>query len=233
MDTTARVVGAPAPPAASVTIRGGLSIGGAITGALVVYAAAILFAVATKAVASYAGYKPYRLLLGGTHGTGLTAAAGIGAGAFLAFGWGGYAAGRMGRGKGWLNGLLTAVAVGLIAAAGLGVATLLRPGPGLDLHLHLPAGYPHIHSLIPRSILAAAGASIALVAGGLGGALGSRFHTRLERRVLKEQAETQEARTTFADLRQAKGERTPTMVEVLTSPGDAMAPSGEGLPAPS
>ena len=72
-----------------------------------------------------------------------------------------------------------------------------------------------------------------LVAGVLGGALGSRYHTRLERRVLKEQAETQEARTTFADLRQAMSEPTPPMTGVLTAPGDGMATSGEGLPAPS
>src|SRR5436853_151370 len=148
MDTAATVVEEPVPQPGALAVRGGPSIGGAVTGALVVYAAALLFTLATRAIASYAGYKPYRLAIGGMHGSGLTAAAGIGTGLFLSFAWGGYTAGRMGRGNGWLNGLLAALAVGLIGAAGLGAVMLLRPGPGPDLHLHLPAGYPHVHFLL-------------------------------------------------------------------------------------
>jgi hypothetical protein len=216
MDTTAAIVEEPVPPPGPLTVRGGPSIGGAVTGALVVYAAALLFTLATRAFASYAGYKPYRLPVGGMHGSGLTAAVGIGTGLFLSFAWGGYTAGRMGRGKGWLNGLLAALAVGLIGAAGLGAVLLLRPGPGLDLRLHLPAGYPHIRFLLSRGALVASGASVALLAGVLGGALGAHFHTRLERRALREEAERREARTTFADLRAA-----------VTEP----APPAEGLPA--
>jgi hypothetical protein len=233
MDPTATVVEAPvptdAPLIAQVVARGGTSIGGAVTGALVVYAATVLFVLITRAVASYAGYRPYRLPVGGLHGTGLVAAAGIGAGLLLAFAWGGYTAGRMGRGRGWLNGLLTALAVAFIGVAGLGAATLLRPGPGLDLHLHLPAGYPHLHFLMPRWILAVSGASIALLASVAGGGLGARFHTKLERRALREEAERLEARTTFADLREAMAEPAP----VAGGPAEAIASPAEGVPAPS
>jgi hypothetical protein len=229
MDTSATVVEAPVATTPPVVVRGRASIGAAVTGALVVYAAAVLFTLATRAVASYAGYKPYRLPIGGTHGPGLTAAVGIGVGLFLAFAWGGYTAGRMGRGRGWLNGLLAALAVGLIGAAGLGAATLLRPGPGLDLHLRLPAGYPHIHSVLSRWALVASGASIALIGSVLGGAMGARFHTRLERRVLREEAERREARTTFADLREAMAEPAPA----VTAPAEVIASPGEGLPARS
>ena len=147
----------------------------------------------------------------------------------LAFAWGGYTAGRMGRGRVWWNGLLAALAVGLIGAAGIGAAVLLRPGPGLDLRLHLPAGYPQIHFLLARWILLVSGIGIALLASVLGGALGSRFHTRLERRALREEAERQEARTTFADLREAMTEPAP----VPSGPTEAIAPPGEGLPARS
>jgi hypothetical protein len=226
METTGAIVEAPVP---ATTVRGGVSIGGAVTGALVAYAAGILFTLTIRAIASYAGYKPYRLLIGGTHGAGLTAAVGIGAGVFLAFLWGGYAAGRMGRGKGWVNGLLSAIVVGLIGAAGFGIATLLRPGPGLDLHLHLPSGYPHIHSMLPRWVLFASGASLALVASVLGGTMGTRFHTRLERRILKVEAERREARSSFTDLREAIAEPSPpppTMPDVMGGPV-------EGLPAHS
>src|SRR6267378_8468043 len=107
MDTTAVVVEAPAGADAPLVdgplvIRGGTSLGGAVTGALGVYAAGLLFVLVARAVASYAGYRPYLLPIGGTHGAGLIAAAGIGAGLLGAFAWGGYTAGRMGRGRGWL-----------------------------------------------------------------------------------------------------------------------------------
>jgi hypothetical protein len=228
MDTTVAVVEEPVLPPEPLAVRGGPSIGAAVTGALVVYAAALLFTLVTRAVASYAGYRPYRLPVGGSHGAGLTAAVGIGAGLLLAFAWGGYTAGRMGRGKGWLNGLMSALAVGLIGAAGLGIAMLVRPGPGLDLHLHLPAGYPHIRYLLSRWVLVVSGASIALLASVLGGAMGARFHTRLERRVLREEAERREARTTFADLRAAVAEPAPAAAST-----EVIAPPGEGLPARS
>src|SRR6266513_2825205 len=79
MDTTAVVVEAPAPAGAPLVVRGGTSVGGAVTGALVVYAAGLLFVLATRAVASYAGYRPYLLPIGGTHGAGLAATTAIGA----------------------------------------------------------------------------------------------------------------------------------------------------------
>src|SRR5260370_204377 len=139
MDTTATIVEAPVPADAPLVVRGGTSIGAAVTGALGVYAAALLFVLATRAVTSYAGYRPYLLPIGATHGAGLTAAAGIGAGLLLAFAWGGYTAGRMGRGRGWLNGLLAALAVGLIGAARPGAAAVLPPGPGTPLRPHPPA----------------------------------------------------------------------------------------------
>jgi hypothetical protein len=227
MDTTATIVEGPVPAEAPLVVRGGTSVGAAVTGALVVYAAALLFVLATRTFASYAGYRPYLLPIGGMHGAGLTAAAGIGAGLLLAFAWGGYTAGRMGRGRGWLNGLLAALAVGLIGAAGLGAATLLRPGPGLDLRLHLPAGYPHIHFLVARWILAVSATGLALLASVLGGTLGARFHTRLERRALREEAERREARATFADLREAMAEPAP----VPGGPAEAIPAPGEGLPA--
>ena len=147
MDTTAVVVEAPAGADAPLAggplvVRGGTSLGGAVTGALVVYAAGLLFVLVARAVASYAGYRPYLLPIGGTHGAGLIATAGIGAGV-------------------------------------------------------------------------------------LGGILGARFHTRLERRALREEAERLEARTTFADLREAMAEPAPG----AGGPAEAIPPPSEGLPA--
>src|SRR5256886_2324954 len=163
MDSTATIVEAPTPAGAPLVVRGGTSIGGAVTGALVVYAAALLLVLATRPAASYAGPRPSLLPTGGTHGAGLTAAAGIGAGLLGAFAWGGYTAGRMGRGRGWFNGLLAALAVGFIGAAGLGAATLLPPGPGLDPRLHPPPRDPPIPFILARSIPVGLGARLALL----------------------------------------------------------------------
>lgn len=221
MAATGTVVEAPAPP---MPIRGGVSVAGVVTGALVAYAAGILFVLGARAIGDYAGYRPFRLPIGGMHRTGLVAAVAIGAGVGLALGWGGYAAARMGRGKGWLNGLLVPFAAGAIGALGLGVAALLRPGPGVDLHLHLPSGYPHLRYVVPAWILGAGAVGIALLAAATGGALGARWHTMLERRVLKEEAEVREARQSFADLREAMAEPTPS----LLSPADVIAPPSIG-----
>lgn len=211
----------PAPPA-----RGGLSLIAALTGALVTYAAVMMFVLAARAVSSYVGYKPYRLPIGGARGVGLTAAIAIGAGLLVAFLWGGYTAGRMARGAGWLNGIATVIAVALIAGIGLGAALLLAPGPGLNLHLRLPAGYPKISFHTARWMLAASGAAIALVGGALGAAVGARWHTRLERRALKELEERREARESFADLREAMSTPAPApvMSPTLASPADILAP---------
>lgn len=195
---------APASPAQPpAPVRGGISIGSILTGALVVGAAVVCFALIARASATYAGYHPRILPIGGLRGTGLFVALGTGAAGFLAFAWGGYTAGRMSRGHGWLNGLLVVVAVALLSAIGLGMASLLRPGPGLDLAFRLPAGYPKTHLLFSEALAAGAGVLLAVVGAMLGGMLGSGWHRGLERRVAKRQQEAREARESFSDLRDA------------------------------
>ena len=189
--------------------RGGASIVAAITGAMVVFAAAIAFVLGARAIASYYSYRPLRLPIVGVRGTGLLAALIAGALLVLVFAWGGYTAGRMGRGMGWLNGFLTAAAVAVIAAIGLGGAELVHQGPGLDLHLHLPAGWPHVALFVDRWVAAAVGAALAIVAAAIGGAVGARWHTGMERRAYREETERREARESFADLRQAVSEEPP------------------------
>src|SRR5438309_4326916 len=139
-------------------VRGGVGIGAVVTGALVVSAAAALLTSLAIAVSSYVGYKPYRLPLGGTRQVGLTVAVGVGLGLLAAFMWGGYAAGRMARGAGWLNGFLVGVVVALMLAAGLAMVLVLRPG----LDLHPPSGFPKVAYLVPKWIDALAAAGIAL-----------------------------------------------------------------------
>jgi hypothetical protein len=200
----ARLVPAAAAPAAGLApVRGPLSIASSVTGAVVAGGATLAFSLIAKAIAGYVGYRPAVLALGGTRGRGLVAAAAIGAGIFLAFLWGGYAAGRMARGRGLLHGFLAAVAAGLFTLVGIGAAALLRPGPGLDVSFRLPAGWPHVHLLFSRWLAVAGGVVIAAAGATAGGALGSGWHRRLERQAAVREREQVEARESFRDLRDA------------------------------
>ena len=171
------------------------------TGALLVCAATALFLLGAMAVASYTGYHPYRLPIGGMHRIGLTAIAGIAGGLLLANLWGGYAAGRMARGAGWLNGVLVAIMAGVLLMAGLLVYVLVKPGNSLALKM--PSSLPRIHLLLPTWVNGLIAAATALTGATLGGAWGARWHSSMERRAARELAEAAEAKETFRDLREA------------------------------
>jgi hypothetical protein len=221
------VPAAGAPGVALPRVRGALSIASSVTGAVVAGGATVAFSLIAKAIASYAGYRPAVLALGGTGGRGLVAAAAIGAGLFLAFLWGGYAAGRMARGRGLLHGFLAAVAAGMFTLVGIGAAALLRPGPGLDVSFRLPAGWPHIHFLFSRWLAIAGGVVIAALGATAGGALGSGWHRRLERRAAVREREQVEARESFRDLREAlsQPEQAGTDPVAATALASPVAPS--------
>ncbi|GAC1363166.1 MAG: hypothetical protein NVSMB32_04460 [Actinomycetota bacterium] len=205
-------------------VRGGVSMLATITGALVVCAATALFILATLAVAAYIGYHPYLLPIGGTGGLGLTVAIGFALGLFVANFWGGYTAGRMGRGAGWSNGLLAAITAGVLLMVGLFVLVLVRPGPGLGITI--PSELPKLAFRLPRWIDALLAAGVSILGATLGGIAGARWHGRIESQALKEDQETLEARQTFRDLREAIQE------PVVRAPAAAIAPEAPMAQAP-
>lgn len=102
---------------------------------------------------------------------------------FLAYLWGGYTAGRMGRGSGFTNGLLVPLGALLVGSVVVAVASAM----GTDTTLNLPffdARLPVDDDVIVRSSLALGIASLAamLVGGIVGGIRGARWHDRLEDR---------------------------------------------------
>lgn len=217
-----------ASPPARQQVRGGVSLVAMGTGAVLVCAATTILILMAMAVASYAGYKPYRLPLGGMHRVGLTAAVGVCAGLFLAHLWGGYAAGRMARGAGWMNGILVAIMAGVLLMAGLIVYVLVRPGTSLAVKM--PSALPRIHFLLPKWVNGLAAAAVGLVGATLGGIWGARWHISMERRADREAQETVEARATFRDLREAMAQ--PDLPAAEEADGPAV-PIGPVKPAPT
>jgi hypothetical protein len=120
--------------------------------------------------------------------------AGIGAGIalvlaqFLSYLWGGYTAGRMGRGAGIGNGLLVPVVAILIAVLVGAVASAVGATSNLNLPFTTSSLPLENDTLVNWGIGIGIASIVAMFLGGiLGGALGARWHTKLERRVYEEE----------------------------------------------
>ena len=170
---------------AVIDARGGVSGGAVFTGVVVSFGAMFLMSALVGGVLTATG------VVADDVGTGEAVEVGIGAGIvlviaqFLAYLWGGYAAGRMGRGAGAANGLLVPlVAIVLAVVVGAVVASL-----GASANLNLPYSTNRLplddDVLVDWGMAISIGALVAMFLGGLtGGILGSRWHTKLERRTL-------------------------------------------------
>lgn len=161
-----------------VRVRGGLSLGGILTGAVVSLGAMVLLDALIAGIAAETGAH----LLAGGKVTGsqldTSVAAGIAAviAALLAYLWGGYAAGRMARGLGAVNGILVPIVATLllfiagVVAAGMGAGSAIPTG-----RLSISGALVHVGFITGIAI------AVAMLLGGLiGGMRGSRWHTRLE-----------------------------------------------------
>jgi hypothetical protein len=105
----------------------------------------------------------------------------------LSYLWGGYTAGRMGRGAGLANGMLVPVAAIVVALLVLGIGAAL----GSQARVNLPftmTELPLENQTIVNWGLGIGIASIAamFLGGALGGLLGARWHSKLEERAAEE-----------------------------------------------
>jgi hypothetical protein len=165
--------------------RGGVSLGGVITGVVVAFGAIFLLSALVGGVIAATGLEDN--LDAGVAEAGVAGGIAFVIAQFLAYLWGGYTAGRMARGAGAVNGflvplvaLLLAVIVGGIAAA-LGAASDMNL-PFQDARLPLEENVR-----IDYGIAYGIAALVAMFLGGiLGGLLGARWHTKLERRAADE-----------------------------------------------
>ncbi|HWL48750.1 MAG TPA: hypothetical protein VNT92_02655 [Acidimicrobiia bacterium] len=188
--------------------RGGVSFGAILTGVVVAFGAlTLLLALAGGVLAATDTIDEVSNVSGED-----AVSAGAVTGVVLviawlfAYMWGGYTAGRMGRGAGFLNGLLVPIIAVLVVLAVGAVASAL----GAEAELNNPLD--NVRLPIENSNLVDIGTGIgiavlvAMFLGSIiGGMLGARWHTKLERRVAEKHLGASEQR--HDDVRAAEERR--------------------------
>jgi hypothetical protein len=181
------------PRVVAFDARGGVSPGAILTGVVVAFGATFILSAIVGGVL---------VALGISNTPSSVVTVGVGAGIalivamFLAYLWGGYAAGRMARGAGLANGLLVPVAAIVVALIVGGIVTALGATANLNLPSlsHFNPGLPISSNQLRGRVLdttlwMSLGALVAMFLGGIiGGLLGARWHTKLERQTLKDRA---------------------------------------------
>jgi hypothetical protein len=167
----------------AVDVRGGVSIAAVLTGVLVAFGAMFLLSALVGGILAATGVET--TLEDEAQEATLGAGIALVAAMFLAYMWGGYTAGRMGRGAGAVNGLLVPVLALVVAAIVLGLVTAL----GATANLNLPFGDSRLPiedgELVEFGVGIGVASLIAMFLGGiLGGLAGARWHTSLERHAL-------------------------------------------------
>ena len=185
-----------------VGVRGGVSAGAILTGVLVAFGAMFLLS------GIVAGVLVALDVLEEGVDSAQAIDVGVGAGIalvvtqFLSYMWGGYAAGRMGRGAGIGNGLAVPFVAILLALVIGGVVAAL----GATAQFNLPFSEARLpvenDFLIDFGVGIGIASLVAMFLGGaIGGALGARWHTKLERRAEEEEVAQREAERREIDIR--------------------------------
>ena len=170
-----------------IEARGGISGGAILTGVLVAFGAMFLFSALIGGILAALGIAEVDITRGEAIDAGIGAGIAFVVAQFLAYLWGGYTAGRMGRGAGVGNGLLVPlVAIVIAVITGFVVASL-----GATANLNLP--FTENRLPLENDYLVSWGIGIGIaslvamfVGGAIGGGLGARWHTKLEQDVYGE-----------------------------------------------
>ena len=174
-----------------VEARGGVSGGAILTGVVVAFGAMFLLSALIGGILAALGVAETDITRGEAIDAGIGAGIAFVVAQLLSYMWGGYTAGRMGRGAGIANGVLvpvTAIVLALITGAivtGLGATANLNL-PFTENRLPLENDY-----LVNWGIGVAIASFIAMFVGAIiGGAMGARWHTKLETDVYGERPVT-------------------------------------------
>lgn len=166
-----------------IRVRGGVSLGSVLTGVVVALGALVLLSGLVAGALGAFGYAAEDVTTGDIVNAGVGAGIALVLAQFLAYLWGGYTAGRMGRGAGALNGFLVPL-VAIIVAVIVGAVV-----NALNSNVSLSLPFTNNSQLVDYGTVFGIAALIAMFVGGiLGGALGQRWHTKLERKVEDQEA---------------------------------------------
>ena len=175
--------------------RGGVSFGAILTGVVVAFGAMFLLSALVAGMLVATGTDLAELSQDDVVSVGVAAGIALVVAQFIAYLWGGYTAGRMGRGAGFLNGLLVPILAILVAV----IVGAVAAGLGAEVNLNAPFQESQLpiadSNVVDFGTGVAIGSLIAMFLGGiLGGLLGARWHAKLERRVAEEVVATEDAR---------------------------------------
>lgn len=166
------------PLATAVRARGGLSLWSAVSGVLVAFGALVLLGALTGAVLAATGMVEGNLTTDEVRRAGIGGVLALLVVQFLAYVWGGYTAGRMARGSGWLNGALVALGGTVILSIVGGVFMAVAGPASVNTFDALAIPVENLGEAVTASGIALL---LVMVSGAcLGGRLGARWHTKLE-----------------------------------------------------
>lgn len=173
--------------------RGGVAFGPILTGVVVAFGAMFLLSALIGGVLASLGVIEEGVTSGEAIEAGIAAGMALVVAQFLSYLWGGYTAGRMARGSGIANGLLVPLTALIVGAIVVGVATAL----GANANLNLPFTTNQLPldetTLIDWGVGIGIASLLAMFLGGaVGGGMGARWHTKLERMVGEEQTQARE-----------------------------------------
>jgi hypothetical protein len=163
--------------------RGGVSAGGILTGVVVAFGATFLLTAIIGGVLVALGVTEPNVTRSETVDAGIAGGIAFAIAMLLAYLWGGYTAGRMARGAGILNGVLVPVVAILLAL----IVGAIGAALGATVNLNLPLTTARLPvqggNVVNWGVGLGAVALVAMFVGGIiGGMLGARWHTKLERR---------------------------------------------------
>ncbi len=191
--------------------RGGVSGGAILTGVVVAFGAMFILTSLIGATLATIGVNEAEITTGEAIDAGIGAGIGLVVAQFLSYLWGGYTAGRMGRGAGPINGLLVPVVAILVAVVVGAIAASLGEAANLNLPFttnRLPLENDY---LVDWGVGIGIASLVAMFLGAiLGGSLGARWHTKLERKVHEEDGVAQDRGVSSAPRAGAAGAGTAT-----------------------
>lgn len=171
--------------------RGGVSIWSVLTGVVVALGSFVLLSAIAAGILVATGASAEDISGGNLEEVGIVGGIVLAIAWFLSYLWGGYTAGRMARGVGWLNGLLVPIVAILLLLLAGGIAAALGADE-LNLQNPLPISTSNAADYgVPIGIATLVAIFLGAI---LGGILGANWHNKLERRTVEDRVTDDERR---------------------------------------